>query len=139
MIAELKAVRGALATISPAATAHLVDAGAAKVPYFIAWSSAGDRPHDEPAAGPCGAFSAPLGVTCTAATPEAAMNMADAAIAALTPGRGTSVLPGVAGRFVQVTYRGAEAVQVDRTLTLTGTNTHPAYAVVLFDVHSQPL
>lgn len=65
--------------------------------------------------------------------------MAAAAIQALTPGHEPKSLPGVPGRHVVLSFADARPVQPDRSLTLTGTNTHPAFAVVLFDVHSQPL
>lgn len=143
MIAVLDAVKShleaALSMPGLPVAGFIADAGAARAPYFLVWSGAGDRSDDEAVGGPCGDFGGPLGVTCTAASPTAALNMAAAVIQALAPGREPKSLPGVAGRHVVLSFVDARPVQVDRSLTLTSTKTHPAYAVVMFDVHSQPL
>lgn len=78
-----------------------------------------------------------LVVTCTAANGEAAARMLEAVEGVL--GRSVRVLAAAPGRHVQLRHAGAFGVTVDRSMTLTGTNTHPSFTRVLYDVHSQRL
>ena len=105
-------------------------------PFVSVWASPGNREADE-ATGPEDGYSGRVGVTFTAARTDAALAMAADGIAALTPGRRPVQLT-VAGRVVWLEFVEARTVQIDRDVTLPGSNTHPAYAVVLFDVHSSP-
>jgi|GEM_PF-4960806 len=139
MIAELEAIKAHLEAVLSPLTGHIADAGDAIGPYFIVWAGVGDMPADESSGGPCGEFSGQVGITGTAMSPKAALNIAHDALQALTPGRAPRSLPGVTGRHVELSYVGSRPVQVDRSVTGVVSNTHPAYAVVLFDVHSQPL
>lgn len=140
MLAELTAIRTALSTALSAVDASTAvgigDLTGHVPPFASVWSGAGNREADEPT-GPQDAYSARVGVTVTAARSDAAILMALAGIAALTPGRRPAQLT-VAGRSVWVEFAEARPVQIDREVTLTGSDTHPAYVVVLFDVHSSP-
>ena len=140
MLAELNAMKlalsGALSVVDAATVVGVGDMSGHMPPFVSVWAPAGGRGADE-ATGPEDAYSARVGVTFTAARTDAALAMAAAGVAALTPARRPALLT-VAGRTVWVEFAESRTVQTDRDVTLPGTNTHPAYAVVLFDVHSTP-
>lgn len=143
MIAELNALRaklGAPDAIQAGVTVPVVigDATGQRPPFVVLWGATGVGDGDESVSGPCGAWTAPAGVTCTGQDSEAALTLLEAVRDVIAPGMSPTVLPGVAGRHVVVDLTDARAVQVDRTVTLTTTDTHPAYGVLLIDIHSSP-
>lgn len=75
-------------------------------------------------------------VTCAAANADAAERMLEAVEAVL--GRSVRALS-APGRYIQLRHAGAFGATVDRSLTLTGTNTHPTFTRVLYDVQSQSI
>lgn len=142
MIAELTAARDvlevAVQALDAAATAGIGDMTGALPPFVSVYGPPGARPQDEAVGGPDGdEFSARMGCTFTAARADAALLMAEAGIQALTPNRRPGRLS-VAGRVVWVEFVEARDVLTDYDVTLTGTNTHPAYVVVRFQIHSTP-
>ena len=143
MIAELSALRtilGAPGAIQAGVTVPVVigDATGHRPPFVVLWGVTGVGDGDESVSGPCGAWTAPAGVTCTGQDPEAALALMEAVRGVIAPDMTPTVLPGVTGRHVVVDLTDARAVQVDRTVTLTTTGTHPAYGVLLLDIHSAP-
>lgn len=74
-----------------------------------------------------------VGVTCTAANEGAALGLARATIEALTPGLMPRRIGGVSFDFVS-----SQNATTDRSMTLPGTNSHPAYVTVQFRAHTQP-
>ena len=135
MLAELAAIKTALSAALEVPVG-IGDMTGHAPPFASVWASPGNREADE-ATGPEGGYSGRVGVTFTAARTDAALAMAGDGIAALTPARRPARLA-VAGRTVWLEFSEARTVQVDRDVTLPGSNTHPAFAVVLFDVHSSP-
>lgn len=110
------------------------DRTGAMPPYVSVWGPPGNRDHDAPI-GPSGAITASVGITCTAQATGIALDMAEAAIQALTPGRDVGALA-VDGRHVQIRFSDARPVEIDREVNTPVA--HPAYAVLLFDVYAQP-
>lgn len=137
MSGELLAIQTKLQALG--VPSFLGDASGALPPFTVVWGSPGLRDSDESAAGSCGAFSAPFGVTCTGQDTRAALDLARLVRELLWPDQAPAVVEGVSDRHVTVDLYDARAVQVDRTVTLTTTNTHPAYVVLLGDIHSQPI
>lgn len=137
MLDVMRAVR-ALLDVSPSTVrTHIGDASGKSPPFRVLWGPPSGRDQDEPVAS-IGSWSARLGLTCTAATAEAALQLAHDAVHRLTPRHDPAVIPGVPGRHVQIVFREARDVQIDRTTTYDGTG-HPAFVVLLFTVHSQPI
>ena len=140
MIAELHAIRAQIEAGIPVMVGRVKvgDATGMLPPFVVLWAPPGGRDTDEAMAGSCATWAARVGVTCTAASAEAAIGLGHDAIAALTPDRSTAVVTGVAGRHVQLTFADARPVQVDRSVTLPASDSHPAFVVALFDLTSQP-
>lgn len=136
MSAELLAIQAYLSTLD--VPVHLGDATGSHPPFLVVWGSPGLRDGDESVGGSCGAFSAPFGITCTGQDAQAALDLAALVRDLIWQAQSPTVIPDVAGRHVVVDLYDARSVQVDRTVTLTTTNTHPAYVVLLGDVHSYP-
>lgn len=135
MLAELTAIKTALSALVPAG---IGDMSGHLPPFASVWAGPGNRPEDESAGGPDGdEFSGRVGVTFTAARTDAALKLAAAGIAALTPNRCPALLA-VAGRTAWLEFAGAELARIDTAVTLPDSNTHPAYVVAHFDVHSIP-
>ena len=57
----------------------------------------------------------------------------------LAPDQTPTYMPSTNGRHLVIDLYDVRPAEVDRTVTLTTTNTHPAFAVVLFDLWSHPL
>lgn len=105
-------------------------------PFVSVWGSPARRDRD-PAVGGSDGFSGQLGVTFTAELSDVATAMCDAGVQVLTP----RFLPAhltIPGLFVQLEWFDTRAAQVDRAVTLPGSDTHPAFCVALFDYHAQP-
>lgn len=135
MLAELAAIKTALSALVPTG---IGDLSGHLPPFASIWSSAGQRPDDEAMGGPDGdEWSDRVGVTFTTARADAALKLAADGIAALTPNRAPARLA-VAGRVVWLEFDEARPVQIDRDVTLTASDSHPAYVVVLFRIHSSP-
>ena len=135
MLAELAAIKTALAAALEVPVG-IGDMTGHAPPFASVWASPGNREADE-ATGPEDGYSARVGVTFTAARADAALVMARDGIAALTPARRPARLT-VTGRTVWLELSEARTVQVDRDVTLTGSNSHPAFVVALFALHSSP-
>lgn len=144
MIAELNALRAALGAADAiqagkAIPSYIGDATGHMPPFTVLWGTPGVGDPDGPYGGPDGSWVAPAGITCTAQDTEAALGVMEAVRGLLWPSMRPSVLPGVAGRHVVLELTDARAVQVDRTITPPSTNAHPAFGVLLLDIHSQPI
>ena len=137
MIAELKAMQIALAPVG--VPVHIGDATGEIPPFIVLWGTPGIGDRDETVSGPCGTWTAPCGVTCTGQDAEAALTLAESVRGILAPTMTPTALAGVTGRHAVLELTDARSVQVDRTVTLTSTNTHPAFVVLLLDIHSAPL
>lgn len=105
-------------------------------PFISVWGSGRDKDTDE-GLSRCAAFSLMAGITCTADTAAIAIDIFDAALDRLTPGLNPSRLD-IPGRHTQITHFDSRDVQIDRTVTGTEPNTHAAFIVGLFRIHSQP-
>lgn len=80
----------------------------------------------------------PLRVTAVAGTPDGAVIMLNRVRALLSPGRDETRVP-AEGLDVRVRFTRSEVVDVDRDVTITGTNRHPAYGVDTYRLVSQPV
>lgn len=136
MSRELRALRDHLATLGY--PAHVGHAGNALPPYVVVWGPAGLRAAEESVGGSCGSYRVRGGITCTGQDAEAAGDLAAEVIELLNPQRSPAVLPNAEGRHMVIDLYDVRPAEVDTTWTLTSTDTHPAYAVVLFDLYSQP-
>ena len=136
MSRELRALRDHLATLGY--PSHIGNS-ASLPPYLVAWGPAGLRDSEESVGGSCGSYRVRGGITCTGQDAEAAGDLAAEVIELLNPHRSPAVLPNTEGRHMVIDLYDVRPAEVDTTWTLTSTNTHPAYAVVLFDLYSQPI
>lgn len=138
MIGHLRALKAHLSNIG-AATVVIGDATGTRPPFIAL--SAGDRrqPRDMPYAGLSrGEYTLLVDATCTAQTVDASLQVAQAVVERVTPDGDPAELPGVPGRRVTVELLDFRQTEVDRTYTMTGTDSHPAYTVVRFWLISQP-
>ena len=132
MKAHIDAVRAALATVGY--KVYYVAAPASPVlPYFIVWSSAGRPALEVDVTGTTDGIDTPVGVTAVAGSPDGVLMMQGLARAAL------SKPLEVPGRIVWLSLFDSQNVQVDRDVTLPGTNAHPAYGVDLYRLQSVPV
>ena len=136
MSRELRALRDHLATLGY--PSHIGNSDSLP-PYLVAWGPAGLRAAEESVGGSCGSYRVRGGITCTGQDAEAAGDLAAEVIELLNPHRSPAVLPNAEGRHMVIDLYDVRPAEVDTTWTLTSTNTHPAYAVVLFDLYSQPI
>lgn len=109
--------------------------GATGYPRIVLWTSTG-RMAGATLDDVRGDVEGMVGVKVTAATPAAVRIHAAAVRAALTP-TGLRDLT-VTGRRARLEHFDSRAVQVDRDVTIPGTNTHPAFADELFWLVSTP-
>lgn len=130
MNSHIAAVEALLASL-PGDVAY-GDATGHTPPYVLLWSSAGNAGLEASVTGESG-MSDLLGVTWVHTTPRNAL-----ALAALGRPLLDGVKPTVTGRSVLLTLESSEPVRVDRDVTLTTTNTHPAYIVDRFRLVSVP-
>lgn len=121
-------------------TVKVGDATGAVVPYRVVWSNVG-LPHADGSLACAGPRAFMLYVTATAATARGAMMMAEATRTLLTPGDlpRRLTISGAMPLVVDLSPFDSRPVDIDRSVTLTGSNTHPAYAVEIFDVSWQPI
>ena len=136
MSRELRALRDHLATLGY--PSHIGNSTSLP-PYLVTWGPAGLRDSEESVGGSCGSYRVRGGITCTAQDAEAAGDLAAEVAALLSPNQAPTPLPNAAGRHMVIDLYDVRPAEVDTTWTLTTTNTHPAYAVVLFDLHSHPI
>ena len=136
MSRELRALRDHLATLGY--PSHIGNSDSLP-PYLVTWGPAGLRDSEESVGGSCGSYRVRGGITCTGQDAEAAGDLAAEVIELLNPQRSPAVLPNAEGRHMVIDLYDVRPAEVDTTWTLTSTNTHPAYAVVLFDLYSQPI
>ena len=136
MSSELRALRDHLATLGY--PSHIGNSTSLP-PYVVVWGPAGLRAAEESVGGSCGAYMVRGGITCTGQDAEAAGDLAAEVIELLNPHRSPAVLPNAEGRHMVIDLYDVRPAEVDTTWTLTSTDTHPAYAVVLFDLYSQPI
>lgn len=140
MIEHLNAIKDRLQVVLAARRPPILlgDATGHDAPYIVLWSGTGSRGADLSIAGACGSFTESVGATCVGPNVEQAMRLAQQVKDALTPGLDPANLPGVPGRHVVLSHFDSRPPQVDRVVTQTGTDIHPAYVVELFDLRSQP-
>lgn len=112
--------------------------GTPTYPYVLFWASSGNPGSEVPICGPMDDLEALVGVTVVAANPDAVLYMQGIVRDALSPG-GRRTRLDVAGRSASLKLSDSRTVQVDRDVTLPGTNRHPAYGVDMYDLHSTPL
>lgn len=130
----ITAIRAALTAAG--VTNYYVDAPSDRTyPYALVWSSAG-RPDIEAAVVESSAFSDDVGVTVVAASPEGVLTVTGRVRAALAPFEAGSVT--VAGRVTYLSRYDSRPVQVDRDVTITNTNRHPAFGVDMYRLVSTP-
>lgn len=110
----------------------------ASVPYQSLRAGGGVMPGSRSLAGPCGARQTRVQVTTVGATVGQALWWRDAALSVLTDDLGPVTLPHDGGHLV-VEFFSAEEPYVDRDVTIPTTNTEYEIAVLLLDVHLQPL
>ena len=107
----------------------------AQPPYLLVWSPptgvAGEQ-----AVAPDSSIDTTFGVTSVAGTPEGVLIMAPRVAATLAP-LGIGGLT-VTGRVAWVLLTESRPVAVDREVTITATNAHPAYGVDLYRLVSAP-
>lgn len=136
MLAHIDAIKAALAPLGW--PVHFVTVPEAPTfPYVLLWSGSGDPAAEVPVCGPMDDLEAVVGVTAVAGTPEGALIVQKAVRAALSPGDARKPLP-VSGRSASLARSGGQRVQVDRDVKIPGTDTSPAFAVDLYDLHSTP-
>lgn len=133
MIDHVAAIEAAFAAAG--LVSHFVDAPGATPPYHLLWTGSGTVPA-EASVDPAGDFTDTLGVTSVAGTPKGALIAQREAREALAPFAAGSTV--VAGRIVWLTLYDSRSVQVDRDVTVTSTNRHPAYAVDMYRLVSVP-
>lgn len=140
MITHLEAVEARLQAVLGVNCPPIViaDATGHSRPYLVLNATPGIRERDIAIAGTMGNFRTYMDVTAAASTARQAIRLAQQAAEALTPGLDPSDLPGVAGRHVTLQHIDSRDVEVDRTVTDTQSNTHPAWVLVRFTLHSQP-
>lgn len=130
----IAAIRAALTAAG--VTNYYVDVPSSRTyPYALVWSSAG-RGDIEAAVAESSAFSDDVGVTVVAASPEGVLSVAGRVRAALAPFEAGSVA--VAGRVTWLNHYDSRPVQVDRDVTITATNRHPAFGVDMYRLVSTP-
>lgn len=105
-------------------------------PFVSLWGPPAGREPDA-GLGRCGEYSAVVGFTATAHTTALALQIADETIQRLTPKHAPSSFAIDGGRF-SVAFVSAQSAQIDRGVTLPGSNTHPAYVTAQFRIHFQP-
>jgi hypothetical protein len=134
VIAHLNAVKALL--VPEGRPVHVLDAtGETSYPYFLVWPSTG-------APGPDGALdqnadlSFLIGVTAVGATVDSAGIVARNGKARLGPSKPVPLV--VAGRLAWIRWEGLATANVDRDVTLPGSNTHPAFEAHLYRVESAP-
>ena len=102
-------------------------------PYVLLWCSPGLMVADS-LCGVQDVLDEPLGVTTAGANTDATLIAAGVVRAALLGAH-----PTVAGRFVhELRLIDSQRVQVDRDVTLPGTNRHPSYGVDVYALKSDP-
>lgn len=134
MRAHIKALMAALA--AEGWSVHYGDAtGVQSFPYVLLWSTVGDDDVEVPMADD-GGWSDLIGITVVDTIP---LN---------TVGSAQKVRDMLDGLLLTVPDRHAilhlrkglgQSVQVDRDVTITGTNTHPCYVVERYLLTSQPI
>lgn len=134
MTGELRDLREHLGSLG--VPVEIGDATGQRPPFLVVWGPAGLRDNDESVTG-CGSYMIRGGITCTAQDAEAAGDLAALVVGLLAPDQMPTTVPSDTGHLVIAPYD-VRPAQVDRTVTLTSTNTHPAYSVVLFDLYSHP-
>ena len=136
MKAHIDAIK---ALIPTAYKVYFVDVPEAPVyPYVLLWTSAGSPGVEANLCGANADIDAVVGVTHVATSPDGVLAATSKTRAALQPnGRIKSLA--VAGRAAWLKRYDAQAVQVDRDVTLPAPNRHPAFAVDLYRLTSTPI
>lgn len=141
MITHLEAIEARITAVFGPRTPTIVvaDATGLTPPYIVLRTATPSRDRDRVIAGAMGAFEAYVDIGCAAATARMAIDLNQQATEALTPGFEPAELPGVAGRYVIISHLDSRDVETNRTVTSTGTDTHPAWALSRFIIRSKPL
>lgn len=137
MIAHIKAVEALLEPLGY--TVHRWTAPVVSAQYVILSTAAHDGDLEDGLVD-CGeAFATDLQVKAVAGTPDGVVIMLARIRGVLSPARGEAAVP-LDGRHVVTHYVRSEHVPiVDRDVTITGTNRHPAHAVDTYRLVSQPI
>jgi len=134
VIAHLEAVKALL--VPRGRPVHLVDAsGETSYPYYLVWPSTG-APGLDGALDQNADVSFLIGVTGVGETVASAGVVARNAKALLGPTKPVPLV--VAGRRAWIRWEGLASADVDRDVTITGTNRHPAFEAHLYRVESIP-
>jgi len=134
VIAHLQAVKALLVPLGR--PVHLVDAtGETSYPYFLVWPSTG-APGVDGALDQNADLSFLVGVTAVGQTVDSAGIVARNGKVLLGPSKSVPLV--VAGRKAWIKWAGLGSAGVDRDVTMTGTNTHPAFEAHMYQVESIP-
>lgn len=134
MIAHLTAIQSALA--GEGWDVFLLDATGATWPYIIVapgYSVAGERP----VADALTTVEGDVRVTVAGETADSALGLAGAVRALLSPGLTWAPVT-VTGRAAWLRWLRTEMTEVDRDVTIPGSNRHPIYTVDTYHLISQP-
>jgi len=134
VIAHLQAVQALL--VPQGRPVHLIDAtGETPYPYFLVWPSTG-APGADGALDQNADLSFLIGVTGVGETVDSAGIVSRNAKALLGPSKPIPLV--VPGRKAWIRWEGLASANVDRDVTITGTNRHPAFEAHLYQVESIP-
>lgn len=141
MITHLEGIKARITAVLGARTPQIVvgDATGLALPYIVLRTATPSRDRDRVVAGALGAFEAYVDVGCAAPTARLAIDLNQQVTLALTPGYEPAELPAVPGRYVVISHLDSRDVEVGRSVTSTGTDTHPAWALSRFIIRSKPL
>lgn len=103
------------------------------MPYILVWSSAGTPGREVPLCDERTDLDTQIGVTSVAATPLGALTLS-ASVRALLDGSE----PVTPGRSARLDLADSRPVDVDRQVTIPGSDRHPAYGVDLYRLRSTP-
>jgi hypothetical protein len=135
MLEHLKAIADYLADL--AYTTHLVAAPVVSSQYIVLGGRSWATPEDLPLCGVSQALETDWRLTAVAGLPDGVMIMLARLREQLSPGIRWTRIP-MTGRLCWVKFERSEFVAVDRDLTVTNTNRHPAVGVDTYRIMSEP-
>lgn len=135
MIAHLKALQAMLGPLGYAGFRWRAT-GDLPQQYYVLWTPPYGPDIEAGLCGTSGVMSVDVRATWVAASTDGASIMADRGRGILSPG-GAEVPVLVAGFAASVRFLRSETINVDTSVTITGLNTHPAYAVDSYRLTSQ--
>ncbi|MGO1607595.1 MAG: hypothetical protein ACTHXF_08970 [Brevibacterium yomogidense] len=114
---------------------YLADATGGAFPRIVVTPAYG-TPGERPLSDDLDLVEMDIRVASAGATLKVALDAAERARRALSPGLGLRRIP-MPGWVASTKFRRHEMTEVDRDVQLTGTNTHPVYTVEAFHVSSE--